>query len=125
MSSRSAILALAVAALSLPIGPAAAQRYPRFPLTCQGVLDSKGGQYFFAEGDKPLNVDPDDDVICAHVTIAERSTGTALRQSLREETIKRLLGICRVGTSCRVSGLVLNLSHDAYVYVRVDSIQLQ
>ena len=124
MSSRPVIPALAVAALSW-FGAAAAQRDHRFPLTCQGVLDTKGGQYFFAEGDKPLNADPDDDFICAHVTIAERSTGSALRQSLREDTIRRLQGICRVGRSCRVSGLVLNLSHDVYVYVRVDSIQAQ
>jgi hypothetical protein len=125
LSSRTTILALAVAALSWSIGPAAAQRYPRFPLTCQGVLDTKGGQYFFAQGDKPLNANPDNDIICSHVTIAERSTGTALRQSLREDTVKRLQSICLVGKSCRVSGLVLNLSHDAYVYVRVDSIQLR
>lgn len=119
------ILALVVAALSWSFGPAAAQRAPRFPLTCRGVLDTKGGQYFFAEGDRPLNADPDDDIICSHVTIAERSTGAALRQSLKEETIKRLQSICVVGKSCRVSGLVLNLSHDVYVYVRVDSIQAQ
>jgi hypothetical protein len=125
LSSRTTILALAVAALSGSFGPAAAQRDPRFPLTCQGVLDTRGGQYFFVEGDTPLNADPDDDIICSHVTIAERSTGSALRQSLKEDTIKRLLGVCRVGKSCRVSGLVLNLSHDVYVYVRVDSIQLQ
>ena len=125
MSSRIAIPALVVAALSASIQPASAQRGPQFPLTCQGVLDTRGGQYFFVQGGKPLNADPDYDLICSHVTIAETSTGTALRQSLREDTIKRLQSVCQVGKSCRVSGVVLNLSHDAYVFVRVDSIQAQ
>ena len=58
----------------------------------------------------------------AHVTIAEKSSGAAVRQSLREESIARLLGSCRVGASCKVTGSVLNLSHDVFVYVTIDSI---
>ena len=122
MSARTMIAALAVAALSSPIGPAAAQADKPFALTCEGALDSKGGQYFFAEGDKPLNANSDDDLICSHVTIAEKSTRSAVKQSLKEETVSRLLRACRVGASCRVSGSVLNLSHDVYVFVRIDSI---
>ena len=122
MSSRTMILALAVAALSSSMGQAAAQANKPFALTCEGALDSKGGQYFFAQGDEPLNANSDDDLICSHVTIAEKSTRSALRQSLKEETVSRLLRACRVGAFCRVSGSVLNLSHDVYVYVKIDSI---
>jgi hypothetical protein len=112
---------LAATVLSSSIGQAAQDEKP-FPLTCEGTLDAKGGQYFFAEGDQPLNADADDNIVCAHVTIAEESTGSAVRQSLREETIRRLLGACRVRASCKVSGSVLNLSHDVYVYVRIGAI---
>jgi hypothetical protein len=119
--SRSILLALAFAVLGSSIGPAATQEKP-FRLTCEGPLASKGGQYFFAEGDKPLNADSDDNIICAHVTIAEKSSGAAVRQSLREESIARLLGSCRVGAPCKVTGSVLNLSHDVFVYVTIDSI---
>jgi hypothetical protein len=116
------IAALAAAALGASIGPAVAQADKPFALACEGRLDAKGGQYFFAEGDKPLNANSDDDLVCAHVTIAEKSTKSALRQSLKEDTISRLLRACRVGASCKVSGSVLNLSHDVFVFVRIDSI---
>jgi hypothetical protein len=114
--------ALVVAASSALPGPATAQADKPFPLTCEGRLDSKGGQYFFAEGDKPLNANSDDNIVCAHTTIAEKRGGSAVRQSLKEETIARLLRTCRVGASCRVAGAVLNLSHDVFVFVRIDSI---
>jgi hypothetical protein len=70
---------LAVAGLSASIGPAAAQADKPFRLTCEGRLDAKGGQYFFAEGDKPLNPNSDDNLVCAHVTIAEKNTKSALK----------------------------------------------
>jgi hypothetical protein len=114
--------ALAVAALSASIEHAAAQADTPFSLTCEGNLVAKGGQYFFAEGDRPLNANSEDDIVCAHVTIAEKRTGSALRQTLKEETISRLLRTCRVGAPCRVSGSVRNLSHDLFVFVRIDSI---
>jgi hypothetical protein len=119
--SISILAALAIAILGSSIARAAAQEKP-FRLTCEGPLASSGGQYFFAEGDKPLNADSDENIICAHVTIAEKSSGAAVRQSLREESIARLLGSCRVGASCKVTGSVLNLSHDVFVYVTIDSI---
>jgi hypothetical protein len=123
LSRRTILPALTIAALSALIGPAVAQAdMPPFPLTCEGRLDYNGRQYFFAEGDKPLNANPDDNIICAHVTIAEKSAGTAIRQTVKETAIIRLLGSCRVGASCKVSGSVLNLSHDDFLFVRIDSI---
>ena len=117
-----AVAALTATALGPSIRPAAAQADKPFPLTCEGRLDAKGGQYFFAEGDKPLNANSDDDLVCSHVTIAEKSAGSVLKQSMKEDTINRLLRACRVGASCRVSGSVLNLSHDVFVFVKIDSI---
>jgi hypothetical protein len=76
--------ALAFTVLGSSIGPAAAQEKP-FRLTCEGPLASGGGQYFFAEGDKPLNADSDDNIVCAHVTIAENSSGAAVRESQGRE----------------------------------------
>ncbi len=122
MSSRSTTAALTVAILSAALGRAAAEDVKPFALTCEGTLASKGGQYFFAEGDRPLNPDADDNIICAHVTIAERRGGAAVRRSLKEDTIRRLLDACRVGASCKVTGSVLNLSHDVFVYVKIDSL---
>jgi hypothetical protein len=114
-----AIVALALA-LAAPLAPVGAQGDESFPLTCQGTLQQKGGQYFFAESEK-LNPDPDDNIVCSHVTIAEKSTSSAPKQSLKEAAIERLLRACRVGSVCKVSGSVLNLSHDLFVYVKIDA----
>jgi hypothetical protein len=55
--------ALAAAILSAAIGRAAAADVKPFALTCEGTLVSQGGQYFFAEGDRPLNADADDNIV--------------------------------------------------------------
>ena len=122
MMAAFAVAAVTAASLGGSSGSAAAQADKPFPLTCEGKLDAKGGQYFFAEGNKPLNANSDDDLVCAHITIAEKATKSALKQSLKDETISRLLRACRVGASCKVSGSVLNLSHDVFVFVKIDSI---
>jgi hypothetical protein len=130
MFGRTTVAALAVAIqmagqlafLGASVGEAVAQADKPFALTCEGRLISTGSRYILAEGEKPLNANPKDNLACAHVTIAERSTGAEIQQSLREDTIRQLRASCTVGQSCKVSGSVLNLSHDVFVYVKIDSI---
>ena len=59
-----------------------------FPMTCVGILQSKGGQYWLTADDSHLNSDSDDDRRCEGATIAERSGKNALFYTLKEETIR-------------------------------------
>jgi hypothetical protein len=49
-----------------------------FPMTCVGILQSKGGQYWLTADDSHLNSNSDDDHRCQGATIAERSGKSAL-----------------------------------------------
>jgi hypothetical protein len=60
-----------------------------FPMTCVGILQSKGGQYWLTADDSHLNSNSDDDHRCQGATTAERSGKSALVYTLKEKTIRR------------------------------------
>jgi hypothetical protein len=94
-----------------------------FAISCEGRLDSKGGQYFFSRDHKVKSDSDDNEQICSLATIAEKTTKTPLsRYTLREATIRRLLGTCSLGNACRITGCMNGLSHDVYFFVKIDSV---
>jgi hypothetical protein len=107
--------------------PAAAQAaqyelLPPFPMTCEGILVSENGQYTFLSDESHLNSNSDDDIICSHATIAEKSDQIALKYTLKEKEITRILKICSVGQKCRIEGSMSGLTHDVYFFVKIDSV---
>jgi hypothetical protein len=94
-----------------------------FAMTCVGILQSSTGvEYHLTADDNHLNSNTDHDRICQQATIAERSGRTALRYTLKEETIRRLLNVCSLGKLCEISGQMNGLSHDVFFWVQMYSI---
>lgn len=94
-----------------------------FPMTCVGILRSKTGlEYHLEADDGHLNSGSDNDRICQQATIAEKSGRTALRYTLKEETIRRLLSVCSVGKLCEISGQMNGLTHDVFFWVQIYSV---
>ena len=94
-----------------------------FPMTCVGILQSNtGAEYHLDADDHHLNADEDHDRICQQATIAEKSGKSALRYTLREETIRRLLKVCSIGEPCEISGQMSGLTHDVFFWVEIYSI---
>jgi hypothetical protein len=95
---------------------------PPFPMACEGILVSENGQYMLLLDDSQLNSNSDDDIICSHATIAEKSEKYALKYTLKEKEIDRILKICSVGQKCRIEGSMSGLTHDEYFFVKIDSV---
>src|SRR5262245_12834669 len=94
-----------------------------FPMTCEGILVSENGIYGLVEDAGHLNSNSDDDILCLHATIAEKSsTPYALQYTLKDKEISRILKTCSVGKLCRIEGLVSGLSHDVWFFVKIDSV---
>jgi hypothetical protein len=93
-----------------------------FPIACEGILVSENGIYGFVEDDKHLNSGSDDDIVCLHATIAEKSNINALKYSLKDKEISRILKTCSVGKLCRIEGYMNGLTHDVYFFVKIDSV---
>jgi hypothetical protein len=72
-----------------------------FPIACEGVLVSENGIYTFVADDDHLNSDSDDDFFCLHATIAEKSNVNALKYTLKDNEVSRILKTCSVGKLCR------------------------
>ena len=49
-----------------------------FAISCEGRIDSKGGEYFFARDHKVKSDSDDNELICSLATIAEKTTKTPL-----------------------------------------------
>src|SRR5436190_6387695 len=75
-----------------------------FPIACEGILVSENGIYTLVADDNHLNSDSDDDIICLHATIAEKNNIHALKYTLKDNEISRILKTCSVGKLCRVEG---------------------
>lgn len=94
-----------------------------FPMTCVGVLRSNNGlEYHLEADDTHLNSDSDNDRICQQATIVEKSGKSALRYTLKEATIRRLLNTCSRGKLCEISGQMSGLTHDVFFWVQIYSI---
>ena len=93
-----------------------------FPMTCEGILVSENGIYGLVSDDDHLNSASDDDILCLHATIAEKSSRYALPYTLKENEISRVLKTCSVGKLCRVEGYVNGLTHDVWFFVKIDSL---
>src|SRR5450432_384414 len=116
MSKSLMVVALATSIVSPSVGRAAKyQLGTPFPIACEGILATTNGMYSFAaDDDNSENV-----IICSNATIAEESrTQYALRYTLKEKAIVRLLKTCSVGKPCRVVGYVNGLSHDVYFFTK-------
>jgi hypothetical protein len=85
--------------------------------------DLKTGVEHHLEADySHLNPVSDHDRICHQATIAEKSGRAALRYTLKEETVRRLLSVCSLGKLCEISGQMNGLSHDVFFWVHIYSI---
>jgi hypothetical protein len=94
-----------------------------FPMTCVGILQSiTGAEYHLTADDNHLNSNDDHDRICQQATIAEKSGKAALRYTLKDETVRRLLSICSLGKPCEISGQMNGLTHDVFFWVQIYSI---
>jgi hypothetical protein len=117
MSKSLIVVALATSILSPSVGRAAKyQLGTPFPIACEGILASTNGMYSFAADDENSENDDEtseNDIICSNATIAEeRQTKYALKYTLKEKAIVRLLKTCSIGKPCRIVGYVNGLSHD-------------
>jgi hypothetical protein len=93
-----------------------------FPMTCEGILVSENGIYGLVGDADHLNSNSDDDILCSHATIAEKSSKYALQYTLKEKEISRILKTCSVGKLCRIEGVVSGLTHDVWFFVKIDSV---
>jgi hypothetical protein len=93
------------------------------PMVCEGILVSTNGSYRLVADANHLNSDSDDDRICASATIAEESRNKyALKYTLKDNEISRILKICSVGKLCRIEGEMSGLTHDVYFFVKINSV---
>jgi hypothetical protein len=93
-----------------------------FPIACEGILVSENGIYTLVADDNHLNSDSDDDITCLHATVAEKSNINALKYTLKDNEISRILKTCSVGKLCRIEGSMNGLTHDVYFFVKIDSV---
>ena len=93
-----------------------------FPMVCEGVLVSENGIYTLVADDNHLNSDSDDDIVCLHATVAEKSSMYALKYTLKDNEVDRILKTCSVGRLCRIEGDMNGLTHDVYFFVKIDSV---
>ena len=66
--------------------------------------------------------DPDDDIVCASAIVAEKNSSTALKYTLKDKEIRRILSTCSVGRRCRIEGEVRNFTHGIFFFVKISSI---
>lgn len=96
---------------------------PPSPMVCEGILVSTNGSYRLVADDSHLNSESDDDRICASATIAEESRNKyALKYTLKDKEISRILKTCSVGKLCRIDGDMSGLTHDVYFFVKINSV---
>jgi hypothetical protein len=93
-----------------------------FPIACEGILGSRNGIYFLDEDPDHPRSNLENDIICSNATIAEEKSKHALKYTLKEDAIIRLLRKCSLGKPCRIVGYVNGLSHDVYFFVKIDTI---
>jgi hypothetical protein len=92
-----------------------------FPMTCEGILEYRGGEYSLN-----LNLDQrdqitDDDRICNSATVAEESKAPYTKYSLRKKAISHVFKTCSLGKPCRIVGYMNCLSHNVYFLVKITS----
>jgi hypothetical protein len=93
-----------------------------FPIACEGILVSEGGSYKLDADVTEASADSDE-FICASATIAEKSDNKyALKYTLKDNEITRILKVCSVGKLCRIEGEMSGLTHDVYFFVKINSI---
>jgi hypothetical protein len=92
-----------------------------FHLACAGLLVSKNGSYELAGGVSESK-DPEDDEVCERVIVAEKNGADALKYTLKDNEISRILKTCPVGRRCRIEGEVRNFSHGIFFFVKIDTI---
>jgi hypothetical protein len=102
------LIGLAVAGFASAAVQAA--ELPTFHMTCEGILASKNGFYSLDDARGPSR---DDDDVCRSATVE------------RGRNISRVLKTCSVGGPCRIEGVVKNLTHGVFIFVRVDSASSQ
>ncbi len=111
------------AAMSMPAAAHAAtyELGEPFHIVCAGLLVSQNGSYEFAGGASETN-DPEDDEVCAAVIVAEKNQPDALKYTLKDNEISRILKTCTVGRRCRIEGEVRNFTHGVFFFVKIDAI---
>ena len=93
------------------------------PMVCEGILVSMNGSLRLVADDNHLNSASDDDRICASATIAEESRNKyALKYTLKDNEISKILKICAVGKLCRIDGEMSGLTHDVFFFVKINSV---
>jgi hypothetical protein len=93
------------------------------PMVCEGILATTNGAYRLVADDSHLNSDSDDDRICTMATIAEESHSKyALKYTLKDNEISKILKICSVGKLCRIEGDMSGLTHDVYFFVKINAV---
>jgi hypothetical protein len=55
-------------------------------------------------------------------TVAEKNGPDALKYSLKDAEVSRVLNVCSPGQLCRIEGDMRNFTHDVYFFVKIDSI---
>ena len=95
---------------------------PPFHIACEGTLVMRNISLELVVDDGVSSSNPDDDFICSSVILAEKSTNVALKYTLKENEISRILKFCSVGKLCRIEGDVRNFTHGVFFFVRINSI---
>ena len=92
-----------------------------FSMTCVGILESRNG--FIGLKESSTGND-DDDRTCDSASIAEKGTYPWSKYALREKTVSQILRTCSLGKLCRIVGYMRGLSHDNWIWVKIDSVSV-
>ena len=93
-----------------------------FHIACQGILVSENGAFRLDLDDGHPNANADDEIVCVSAIVAEKNGPTALKYTLKDSEVSRIMSICSVGKLCRIEGDVRNFSHGVFFFVKIDSI---
>jgi hypothetical protein len=116
---------IAIVCMSTPAQAANYALGAPFHIVCEGILVSQNGSYQLEVDDNHPSSNPDDDQICSEAIVAEKNSENALKYTLKDSEIARILQTCSVGKVCRIEGQMRGMSHDVFFFVKIDSMSVK